>query len=81
MADQKLSPSLFCAKAGIAQPNGSTRYLHFVASIRLDRNRYSFVCERQPLMTFGSHGLPRRCPVCGTPNPLKENSNVDHEKQ
>jgi hypothetical protein len=30
-----------------------------------------FVCEQSPLLTFQNHGLPARCPVCGTQNPLK----------
>jgi hypothetical protein len=29
-----------------------------------------FVCEQAPLMTFQSHGLPSRCPVCAAQNPL-----------
>jgi ssDNA-binding Zn-finger/Zn-ribbon topoisomerase 1 len=29
-----------------------------------------FACEQAPLMTFQSHGLPSRCPVCNSQNPL-----------
>jgi hypothetical protein len=30
-----------------------------------------FACEQAPLMTFQSHGLPSRCPVCNRQNPLR----------
>ena len=35
-----------------------------------------FTCEQAPLMTFQSHGLPSRCPVCGIQNPLRGESNA-----
>jgi len=70
MAIRKLSPSLFYAKSGITQPGRSTLHLHFVASIREDRNRYAFVCESQPLLTLTSHGLPKRCPFCKQDDPI-----------
>jgi hypothetical protein len=70
MAIRKLSPSLFSPKAGIAQTDASTQYLHFVASIRQDRNQYAFVCESQPLLTLNSHGLPKRCPLCSQYDPI-----------
>jgi hypothetical protein len=66
MADQKLSPSLFSAKARITQPEGSTPYLHFIAAVRQHRNQFVFVCESTPLLSFGSYGgVPLRCPACG----------------
>ena len=70
MASHKLSLSLFSAKAGIAQPERSTQYLHFVADVRQDRNQYAFVCESQPLLTVTSYGLPKRCPLCRQDNPI-----------
>jgi len=77
MALRKLPPLLFSAKTQVPQPGCFSRYFHFIASIKRKRNRYRylFVCDSQPLMTFGSHGLPDRCPACGAPNPIKENSN------
>jgi hypothetical protein len=74
MAARKLSLSLFSAKAGITQPDRSTQYLHFVASIRQDRNQYAFVCEAQPLPTLTSYGLPKRCPFCKQDNPIGSES-------
>jgi hypothetical protein len=70
MAIRKLSPSLFYAKAGITQPGRSTLHLHFVASIREDRNQYAFVCESQPLLTLTNFGRPKRCPLCRQENPI-----------
>jgi hypothetical protein len=70
MATRKLSPSLFSAKAGIAESEGSTQYLHFRTCIRRDRNRYAFVCESQPLLTLMTHGLPKRCPLCRQDAPI-----------
>jgi hypothetical protein len=70
MAVRKLSPSLFTAKAGIVQTEGSTRYLHFIASVRLDRNQCVFVCESQPLLSLTNYGLPKRCPLCRQDDPI-----------
>ena len=70
MAIRKLPPPLFSAKVGIAQPERTTQYLHFVASVQQDRNQYVFVCEAQPLLTVTSHGLPKRCPLCSQDDPL-----------
>jgi len=75
MAARKLSLPLFSAKTSVAQPGCSTRYLHFIDCVRQDRNRYSLVCESQPLLSFGSNGLPARCPVCGAQIRSKENAN------
>jgi hypothetical protein len=38
-----------------------------------------FACEQAPLMTFQSHGLPSRCPVCGIQNPLRGESNAHQQ--
>jgi hypothetical protein len=70
MAIRKLPPSLFSAKAGIAQIEGSTQYLHFIAGVQQSRNRYAFVCEAQPLQTVNSCGLPKRCPFCRQDDPI-----------
>jgi hypothetical protein len=34
-----------------------------------------FACEQAPLMTFGNHGLPPRCPICRIQNPLRRKPN------
>ena len=70
MAIRKVSLSLFSAKAALTRSDGSTQYLHFVASVRQDRNQYAFVCEAQPLLTVTSNGLPKRCPLCRQENPI-----------
>lgn len=70
MAIRKLSPSLFSAKAEITETGRSTQNLHFLASVRENRNQYAFVCESQPLLTLTSHGLPKRCPLCRQGNPI-----------
>jgi hypothetical protein len=74
MAFRKLSPTLFSARAVIAQTDASTQYLHFVAELRRSRNQYAFVCESQPLLTVKSHALPRRCPLCGQDDPIGSES-------
>jgi hypothetical protein len=73
MAVRKLSLPLFRLKARTSQPGCSTDYFHFIASIKRERNRYRclFVCDSQPLMTFGSHGLLDRCPARGVLNPVQ----------
>lgn len=68
MANDKLSPSLFYAKAGITL--GAPRFLHFLASVQENRNLFTFVCESQPLLTLANYGLPKRCPFCGQDNPI-----------
>jgi hypothetical protein len=30
-----------------------------------------FACEQAAVLTFQSHGLPSRCPVCSDQNPLR----------
>ena len=79
MAVRKLSLPLFSAKTLVSQPGRSTRYLHFIDCVRQDRNRYSLVCESQPLLSFGSDGLPARCPICGAQIHFKENANANHQ--
>ncbi len=39
------------------------------------RGMVFFACEQAPLMTFQSHGLPSRCPICGIQNPLGGEAN------
>lgn len=48
----------------------SARLLHFVEVIDERRQRFSFVCELQPLATVRSHGHPKRCPFCQQDNPV-----------
>jgi len=79
VAVRTLPPPLFLAKARAPQSRCSTPYLDFIASVRQEKNQYVLVCESQPLATFRGHGLPTRCPACGAPNPIKENS--DGHKQ
>jgi hypothetical protein len=67
MAEPNLSPFF-------VPPNNETcpvRTLHFVGSFDQKRNLYRFVCEFQPLMTLTSHGIPKRCPLCGRNYPIK----------
>ncbi len=49
----------------------SLRILHFTAHLDEKRGLYRFVCDSQPLMTLTSHGLPKRCPLCGQHYPIK----------
>jgi hypothetical protein len=79
MAVRKLSLPLFFAKTLVSQTGCSTHYFHFIATASQKTDQYALVCESQPLTTFRSHGLPARCPACGAPNPIKENS--DGHKQ
>lgn len=72
MANRKLSPSLFSPNSRSSQSGCSKSYLHFIVNVRQKRNRYAFACESQPLLSFGCHGVPARCPVCGAPNPLEK---------
>ena len=44
--------------------------LHLIAG-NGERETVFFACEQAPLMTFQSHGLPSRCPVCSSQNPLR----------
>lgn len=46
----------------------STQTLHLITG-GATRGMVTFVCEHS-VMTFQSHGLPTRCPVCGIRNPL-----------
>jgi hypothetical protein len=48
----------------------STQTLHLITSSTA-RGMVTIGCEQAPLLTFQNHGFPARCPVCGTPNPLK----------
>jgi hypothetical protein len=44
-----------------------------------ERGIVFFSCEQAPLMTFQSHGLPSRCPVCSNQNPLIGKANANQE--
>ncbi len=61
----------------ISEPNGGRAIgrrsgaLHFTARLDEKRGLYRFVCESQPLMTVTSHGIPKRCPLCGQNYPIK----------
>jgi hypothetical protein len=44
--------------------------LHLIAGSG-ERGMVFFACEQAPLMTFQSNGLPSRCPVCSSQNPLR----------
>jgi hypothetical protein len=46
------------------------RTLHLIVDNN-QRGIVFFACEQAPLVTFKSHGLPARCPICCTQNPLK----------
>ena len=77
MAARKLPLTLFFTKPSDLQfiPRA-----HFIASPFGEQRRYALVCQSQPLMTFRSYGLPARCTVCVTSNPMKENPNDSHEE-
>jgi hypothetical protein len=79
MAVRKLSLPLFSAKTLVSQPGYSTHYFHFIATVSQQTDQYALVCESQPLTTFRSHGLPARCPICGTQIHSKENTNVNQQ--
>jgi hypothetical protein len=49
----------------------SSQRLHFTARVDENRGLYRFVCESQPLMTLTSHGIPKRCPLCGQNYPIR----------
>ena len=73
MAARKLSLTLFSAK-----PSGlrSIPRAHFIAARAREQHQYALVCQSQPLMTFRSHGVPARCPVCGAQIHFKEDANA-----
>lgn len=50
---------------------GRSTALHFTARIDERRGLYRFVCDSQPLLTLTSHGIPKRCPLCGQNYPIK----------
>ena len=50
--------------------NTPSTTLHLIVGSN-EREMVFFACEQAPLMTFKSHGLPARCPICCTQNPLK----------
>ena len=73
MAIRKVALSWFVAKYRIIQikspqTKSSPEYFHFIASVPRGRHRYALVFEFQPLITVMSHGVPKRCPVCGRDN-------------
>jgi hypothetical protein len=53
--------------------------LHLLVS-KNDRGMIFFACELAPLSTFQSHGLPARCPICSSSNPLQGESRAYFEK-
>ena len=50
--------------------NNVNQRLHLLAGNN-ERGMVSFACEQAPLLTFQSHGLPVRCPICGIENPFQ----------
>ena len=80
MAVRKLSLPLFSAKTRVSQPGCPTRYFHFIATVSRKTDQYALVCESQPLMSFGSHGLPARCPACSAQIYVKENANAIQQR-
>ncbi len=81
MAVRKLSLPLFSAKTLVSQPGCSTHYFHFISADSQKTDECALVCESQPLMTFRSHGLPARCPICGAQIHFKENANANQQGQ
>ena len=64
MAVRKLSLPLFSAKTSSRKRDAprNTSISSLLSGRR--RNQYALVCESQPLLSFGSHGLPA-VPTCG----------------
>jgi hypothetical protein len=52
----------------LVEKNAGTAFHLLVGSN--DRGMVYFVCEQAPLLTLKSYGLPVRCPICRTENPL-----------
>jgi hypothetical protein len=50
--------------------NPPSTTLHLIVGSN-ERGMLFFACEQAPLLTFKSHGLPARCPICCTQNPLQ----------
>jgi hypothetical protein len=69
MANRKLPFSLPSPKATILLTNASTQYLHFISGTNR-KNQFALVCESQPLLTQRTVGIPRKCAICGAPNPI-----------
>jgi len=53
----------------LVENHPSTR-LHLLVG-KNDLGMVFFACEQAPLLTFKSHGLPARCPICCMQNPLQ----------
>jgi hypothetical protein len=49
--------------------NSSGKKFHLLVGSN-DRGMVYIVCEQAPLLTLKSYGLPVRCPICCTENPL-----------
>jgi hypothetical protein len=56
--------------------NASSATLHLIFG-NSERGMVFFACERAPLWTLQSYGLPSRCPVCSNQNPLKRKCCAD----
>jgi hypothetical protein len=56
-------------RLAVVVKNAPCATLHLIVGRRA-RGTVFFACEQAPLMTFQSHGLPSRCPVCSGQNPL-----------
>jgi hypothetical protein len=54
--------------------NAPTAMFHLIVGSN-ERGMVFFACEQAPLLTFQSKGLPARCPICGTKNPLMGETN------
>ncbi len=50
--------------------NRPSATLHLIVGNN-QRGMVFFACEQAPLLTFKSHGLPVRCPICCAQNPLR----------
>lgn len=58
--------------------NAASATLHLFVG-KSESGMVFFACEQAPLMTFQNHGLPSRCPVCSTQNPLRGEANDNQQ--
>jgi hypothetical protein len=52
--------------------------LHLIVG-NSERGTVFFACEQAPLTTFQSYRFPKRCPICGIPNPLRGGANDNQQ--
>jgi hypothetical protein len=61
-------------RVSVLVKNAPSATLHLIVG-NTERGTVFFACEQAPLMTFQNHGLPSRCPICSSQNPLSGEAN------